>query len=107
LASRPRANPLKAVTERTSDKSFRAAISQNISTEMKAGRPQKQAVAIALNQARSQAPKKARKLYGARPNPSRIDPETGHVLPTRKTTRKKASKKKVSKKASAKKARRK
>lgn len=30
----------------------RAAISQNIKTEMKAGRPQKQAVAIAFSQAR-------------------------------------------------------
>jgi hypothetical protein len=30
----------------------RAALSQNIKTEMKAGRPQKQAVAIALSEAR-------------------------------------------------------
>lgn len=35
----------------------RAAISQNISTEMHAGRPQKQAIAIALNTARESAKK--------------------------------------------------
>lgn len=100
-----RSNPLQSVTERTSEKRFRETVSRNISTEMKSGKPQKQAVAIALNHARSQAPKKALKLYGVRPNPSRIDPNTGHVLPTI-STRKKASKKKAPKKASAKKTRR-
>jgi hypothetical protein len=34
----------------------RAAVSQNIRTEMQAGKPQKQAVAIALNVARSSHP---------------------------------------------------
>lgn len=98
-----RSNPLTKVTERMSDRRFRDAISRNISAEMKAGKPQKQAVAIALNQARSDAPKKSRSLYGARPSPSRIDPDTGHVLSTRKATRKKTSKKKSSKKATTKK----
>ena len=100
-----RSNPLTKVTERMSEKRFRAVISQNISAEMKAGKPQKQAVAIALNQARSDAPKMSRKLYGARPNPSRIDADTGHVLPTI-NSRKKASKK-ASKRSPAKKTRRK
>lgn len=104
---RRRSNPLTKVTERMSDRRFRDVVSRNISAEMKAGKPQKQAVAIALNQARSDAPKKSRSLYGARPNPSRIDPDTGHVLPTRKATRKKSSKKKSSKKATTKKTRRK
>jgi len=105
-ASRPRSNPLVPVTERMSDKRFRDAISRNISAEMKAGKPQKQAIAIALNQARSQAPKKSKKIYGARPNPSRINPDTGDVLPT-KNSRKKTPKKKTPKKASPKKTRRK
>ncbi|MFP3796310.1 MULTISPECIES: DUF6496 domain-containing protein [Paraburkholderia] len=41
----------------------REAISKNIKTEMKEGKPQKQAVAIALNQARksgAKIPKKAK-----------------------------------------------
>lgn len=42
----------------------RAAVSQNIKTEMAAGKPQKQAVAIALNTARragAKIPKKGKK----------------------------------------------
>ena len=38
----------------------KAGIRQNIRTEMKAGRPQKQAVAIALSQARKSRPTKAK-----------------------------------------------
>jgi hypothetical protein len=38
----------------------KAAVSANIKTEMAAGKPQKQAVAIALNVARKNAAKKAR-----------------------------------------------
>ena len=59
-----RSNPLKHVTERTPEKKFREAISHNISAEMKAGKPQKQAVAIALSQARTDAPKRMAKMYG-------------------------------------------
>jgi len=39
----------------------RAAVSSNIKTEIAAGKPQKQAVAIALNVARKGAPKPKRK----------------------------------------------
>jgi len=66
-------NPLKKVTERTPEKKFRDAVSQNIATEMRAGKKQKQAVAIALSQARKQAPKKTKKLYGPKPNPSTLE----------------------------------
>lgn len=41
--------------------SSKATISANIKKEIKAGRPQKQAVAIALSTARKGVPKKARK----------------------------------------------
>jgi hypothetical protein len=37
------------------------AISENIKTEMKTGRPQKQAIAIAFSVARKAKPKKAKK----------------------------------------------
>lgn len=40
------------------------AISENIATEMKAGRPQKQAVAIALSTAREAAKKAGKRLKG-------------------------------------------
>jgi len=70
-ASTALANPLTHVTEKTSDKKFRAAISRNIATEMEAGKPQKQAVAIALSQARRDAPKKTTKIYGPKPNPEK------------------------------------
>ena len=93
-----RSNPLSHVTERTPEKKFRAAISRNIATEMKAGKPQKQAVAIALNQARSDAPKKAMKIYGPKPNPSNIDPKTARAIPSgnprKKSPRKKSPRKK-------------
>lgn len=39
----------------------KAAVSKNIRTEMKAGKPQKQAVAIALSTQREAAKKKAKK----------------------------------------------
>lgn len=39
----------------------RATVSANIRTEIKAGRPQKQAVAIALSEARRTGKKKARR----------------------------------------------
>lgn len=39
-------------------------ISENIATEMKAGRPQKQAVAIALSTAREAAKKAGKRLKG-------------------------------------------
>jgi hypothetical protein len=41
-------------------------ISQNIRTEIKAGRPQKQAVAIALSVARKAAPKKLKGRFTRR-----------------------------------------
>ena len=98
-----RSNPLSHVTERTSDKKFRDAISHNIATEMKAGKPQKQAVAIALSQARSDAPKKTTKIYGPKPNPSDIDPKTARVIPSGNPRKKTRSKKKARKKKARKK----
>jgi hypothetical protein len=44
-------------------------ISANVSKEMKSGKPQKQAVAIALNTARTAAAKAGKPSKGAGPNP--------------------------------------
>ena len=47
----------------------KASVSANISKEMKAGKPQKQAVAIALNTARTAAMKAGKPSKGPGPNP--------------------------------------
>lgn len=47
----------------------KASVSANISKEMKAGKPQKQAVAIALNTARIAAAKAGKPSKGPGPNP--------------------------------------
>lgn len=65
----PKKNPLQKVPKRATDAKMRAIISKNIATEMRAGRPQKQAVAIALASARRDAPKLMAKTYGPSPNP--------------------------------------
>ena len=70
LRAKAVSNPTVNVNERMSDKAFRSAVSKNIAIEIHAGKPQRQAVAIALSQARKQAPKKTTKLYGLKPNPS-------------------------------------
>lgn len=61
------------------------AISTNIATEMNAGRPQKQAVAIALNTARRNGanipmPKKAKALKLKKPKAPRVKPASGTPL---------------------------
>lgn len=47
----------------------KASVSANVSKEMKAGKPQKQAVAIALNTARAAAMKAGKPGKGPGPNP--------------------------------------
>ncbi len=68
--SHPKENPLKTVPRSASARQARTTISKNIATEMAAGRPQRQAVAIALASARRDAPKLIDGMYGPRPNPS-------------------------------------
>ncbi len=70
---RPKENPLKTITKGSSVRQARATISRNIATEMDAGRPQKQAVAIALASARRDAPKLMDSMYGRRSNPDHPD----------------------------------
>lgn len=45
-------------------------ISTNIATEIKGGRPQKQAVAIALSTARKAAKKAGKRIKGLKPKPA-------------------------------------
>jgi len=65
----PKENPLKKIPRGASERSARTIISKNISTEVSAGRPQRQAVAISLASARRDSPKLMEKMYGPYPNP--------------------------------------
>ena len=65
----PKENPLKEIPRGASERQARSIISKNIATEMDAGRPQKQAVAISLASARRDQPKMMEKMYGPYPNP--------------------------------------
>src|SRR5690606_20569623 len=62
-------NPLKTIPKNAGEKKARDIISHNIAVEMGAGRPQKQAVAIALDKARSDRPGLIESMYGPSPNP--------------------------------------
>lgn len=77
----PIKNPLKSIPKSASTSKARDIISQNIAMEMDAGRPQKQAVAIALSSARRERPSLINKLYGPRPNPQfQLDDKTTNLL---------------------------
>lgn len=65
----PKENPLAKIPRGASESQARSIISKNIATEMEAGRPQRQAVAISLSSARRDAPKMMAKMYGSAPNP--------------------------------------
>ncbi len=66
----PKKNPLKKIPKGATRDRARMIIKKNIITEIAAGRPQKQAVAIALDKARDDAPKLVTEMYGHRVNPS-------------------------------------
>ena len=85
----PKENPLKPIPRSASERQARTIISKNIATEMDAGRPQRQAVAIALSSARRDAPKLMTKMYGAAPNPY-----LGDAVARAKAKKKPAAKKK-------------
>lgn len=65
-----KSNPLAKIPPRAREKKAREIIAANIATEVAAGRPRKQAVAIALNSARKDAPKLMERLY---PSPKKLD----------------------------------
>jgi len=67
--TRTKENPLTKVPKRASKEKVRSVVGQNIAQLSREGYPQKQAVAIALSQARRDAPGPAEVTYGPAPNP--------------------------------------